>query len=224
MLNDDQPWYVALWRSPSEREAVLALAENEATRLVDLLALVPGERILDVACGNGGEAIALTQRGFQVTGIDLSNAQIDIAQRLAKQSGSSTAFRCADMRDIDDVAEFDAVLVRDVIFGIFDSQTNNTVLQKLVTALRPGGRLLLEVYDKAFALEHGIEGKLRWYPETNRFEGEITSAPEGHPIQMSMELRTANDWHQTLQSLELNQIRISHQNRRILTVIGQKAG
>ncbi|MCL2647664.1 MAG: hypothetical protein FWD61_11755 [Phycisphaerales bacterium] len=129
------------------------------------------------------------------------------------------------MREIDYVGEFDAVLVRDVIFGIFDAQANNAVLRKLVTALRPGGRLLLEVYDKQFALEHGIEGKLRWHQEVERFEGEIASpgGPEGRTIRMSMELRSTDEWHRTLQELGLEQIRIAHQDRRILTAIGQKA-
>ncbi|MDT3443370.1 class I SAM-dependent methyltransferase [Pseudofrankia sp. BMG5.37] len=82
-------------------ELVWGLAPNRfvAAELADL----PPGRALDVACGEGRNAIWLASRGWHATGLDFSDAAIDRARRLATEAG---------------VAERAAFLVADVVAGV----------------------------------------------------------------------------------------------------------
>lgn len=50
--------------------------------------------ILDVACGIGTQAMALAQRGFEVTGSDLSRAEIERARAETQSRGLAISFSC----------------------------------------------------------------------------------------------------------------------------------
>jgi ubiquinone/menaquinone biosynthesis C-methylase UbiE len=134
-------------------------ARRNAEKIVTMLGLREAERVLDVACGRGAEAIELASRGLWVTGLDFSAAALDIAQELSRERGVHVEWICADMRELPR-RSYDAVLLRDVIFGCFPTdEDNDRVLDEVRAALRPGGRFLLEVYTKEFAVRHGIEKK-----------------------------------------------------------------
>src|SRR5439155_22236394 len=56
-----------------------------------------------------------------------------------------------DMRDLDRLNDsFDAVICMWQSFGYFDAATNASVLAQMSTRLRPGGRLVLDVYHRGF--------------------------------------------------------------------------
>jgi 2-polyprenyl-3-methyl-5-hydroxy-6-metoxy-1,4-benzoquinol methylase len=57
-------------------------------------------RILDIACGTGRHSIELTKRGYVVTGVDLSEAQIKKAREKAKAENLQIEFRIHDARDL----------------------------------------------------------------------------------------------------------------------------
>jgi glycine/sarcosine N-methyltransferase len=80
------PWYDCIF--PVDPQAVGFLAERAR----------PGSRVLDLACGTGGHALELARLGCRVTGVDLDEAMIRLAQ--AKAAGTPGAqFRVMDMRD-----------------------------------------------------------------------------------------------------------------------------
>ncbi|MGH2756171.1 MAG: class I SAM-dependent methyltransferase, partial [Actinomycetota bacterium] len=60
---------------------------QEVPFLIDLLALPPGARILDVGCGPGRHALELAAAGYAVTGIDVSRRFLDIAAEDARARG-----------------------------------------------------------------------------------------------------------------------------------------
>ena len=76
---------------------LLARAEAEGMR---------GNRMLDVACGTGFSFIPLLERGFQVTGCDLSPAMIEAARA---KVGDRADLRVADMRVLPELGEFDLI-------------------------------------------------------------------------------------------------------------------
>lgn len=108
-------------------------------------------RILDVCCGLGRHAVVLTGLGYDVVGVDRDAGAIATAAKHAPQA----RFVKGDQRTLDGVdGPFDAVLVLWQSFGYFDRDENNAVLQRLASVLRPGGRLLLDLYHPGYWREH----------------------------------------------------------------------
>jgi SAM-dependent methyltransferase len=118
-------------------------SDDEAELIARLLSLEPGMRVLDVPCGEGRIAGRLAQRGCEVVGVDYTEAWIELARKQYPQP----TFELADMRSLAYEAEFDAVVNWFTSFGYFDPQTNDQVLASFARALRPGGRLLIELHN-----------------------------------------------------------------------------
>jgi ubiquinone/menaquinone biosynthesis C-methylase UbiE len=57
--------------------------------------------ILDVACGTGSHSLLFSERGYSVTGIDISKRMIELAKRKASKEGSNVEFIVQDMRKLD---------------------------------------------------------------------------------------------------------------------------
>ena len=66
--------------------------------LVEEVAGLPAGRALDLACGEGRNAIWLAQRGWQVVAVDFSAVALDKARRLADQRGTSVEWVMADVK------------------------------------------------------------------------------------------------------------------------------
>ncbi len=67
---------------------------------LDLLGDLSGKKILHLQCHFGQDSISLSRMGAEVTGVDLSDQSIETAQNLAKRTGQSTKFICADVYDL----------------------------------------------------------------------------------------------------------------------------
>ena len=123
--------------------------------------LIPGCRILDLACGGGRHSVAMAQHGAVVTGIDLGPAAIDAARRRAKRAGVRVEWLHGDLRDL----PFDNVFhVVTFIFGCFTEMPRRdaqAVLQRISRSLKPGGTLLLDVYAPAFFAD--LDGMQEWW-------------------------------------------------------------
>lgn len=127
--------YQPLFSVVRDREAV--------SRLIDLLALPTGARILDVPCGQGRHAHLLAEAGFDVDGLDYSRHLI----ALAKQRGVGPAlrYRRGDMRRLPDAwtGRFDAVVNLFTSFGFFaDPADDARVVREFARVLVPGGTLV----------------------------------------------------------------------------------
>ena len=151
----EPPWWEAffeeaflhVWPSSSTPDH----EPTEVEGLVSLLALPPEGRILDLACGYGRIAVPLARRGFQVTGLDLSEPLLDVARERAAQAGVHVAWRHADMRDLpaEWSGQFDAIISIWNSFGYFaNDRENQRVLASAAQALKPGGRLLIDVSNR----------------------------------------------------------------------------
>lgn len=125
---------------------------GEATQaMLDLAAIGPGDRVLDVAAGAGGQTLAAARRvgenGF-VLATDISANILALADLEARRAGlTNVATRVIDgeQLDVEDGA-FDAVISR-VGFIYFPNQ--HDALRGMSRALRPGGRLAGIVYSTA---------------------------------------------------------------------------
>ncbi len=105
--------------------------------------------VLDLCCGPGRHALRLAARGYSVTGIDRDDAAIAAARERARDLPAT--FRTLDMRDLGSLpGRFDAVVSLWQSFGYFDAATNAGILRQAGDRLRPGGRLILDLYHRDF--------------------------------------------------------------------------
>lgn len=125
---------------------------------LDLAALVPGESVMDLGSGSGMDsflAAALTGHAGRVVGIDMTDAQLAKARRLAGEDGfASVAFRegYIERPPVDD-ATFDCVISNGVVNL---SPDKPAVFAAAARALRSGGRLALADIVTAEQLPEGV--------------------------------------------------------------------
>lgn len=119
-------------------------AEPNRFVVAELQDLAPG-RALDIASGEGRNAVWLASRGWQVTAVDFSAVGLDKGPRLAEQAGVVVEWVCADVRDYDpEPGSFQLVLI--AYLQLRETELDG-VLRRAVTALAPGGILLLVGHD-----------------------------------------------------------------------------
>jgi SAM-dependent methyltransferase len=134
--------YLAVYDEPL-RERTPA----EVDGLERLARMRPPERVLDEACGQGRHAIELAGRGYEVTGLDLSEYLLGVASERARASGVRIRFVHDDMRH-PPAGPFDVVLNLFTALGYFEQDDQNqAVLDAVGRILDPGGRLVLEVLN-----------------------------------------------------------------------------
>jgi len=127
-------------------------------RIVEALALEPGERVLDVACGTGGVALRAARAGADVVGIDISADQLAKAQRGAAAEGLEMRFDEGDCQELPYAdAEFGAVASA---FGAIFAPDHERTAAELARVCRPGGRLALTAWRKdAWSDVHARAGR-----------------------------------------------------------------
>jgi len=104
-----------------------------------------GDRVLDVACGEGRNSVWLAKLGCQVTGIDISPLALAKARRLADTHGVKVDYREADIRDWQwQPARFDAVAC--VFIQFAEPAQRTRLFEGIETTLTPGGLLVLQGY------------------------------------------------------------------------------
>ena len=137
--------YFEIYRDFFTPESTAAEVEGIAS----LLGLPPGARVLDLACGHGRHAIPLAERGFEVTGYDLSEVFLARARADAETRGVTVRWVQGDMRALSFEAEFDAVINIFTAFGYFaDERDDVETLRRVRRSLAPGGRFLLETLHR----------------------------------------------------------------------------
>jgi len=106
--------------------------------------LQPG-RALDLACGEGRNAVWLAERGWQVTGVDFSQVGIDKGEVLARERGVSVRWVCADLVEhVPPPAAFDLVAI---LYLHLAPATTSMVLRRAAAAVASGGTLLVVGHD-----------------------------------------------------------------------------
>ena len=144
--------------------------ERETAFVVDSLGLQKGARVLDLACGHGRHAIALARRGMVVTGQDLNEDYLQMAQEDAARSGVEIETVHADMRDIPFTGEFDAVINMFTAFGYFDSEDEDLrVLKAVANALKDDGKLLLDTINREWVLANYVQNDWHTDDDGNTF-------------------------------------------------------
>jgi len=115
--------------------------------------LEPG-RALDLACGEGRNAIYLAERGWEATGVDFSEAGLAKAAKMAKARGVTATWIHADVLDWVPDSEYDLVAV---FYLQLDAAGRARALATAAGAVAPEGTLLVVAHD-ADNLARGVGG------------------------------------------------------------------
>lgn len=125
-------------------EALETAQQRKYLRLLERLNAEPGAHILEIGCGWGGFAEAAARQGYRVTGITLSQEQLDYARERVARAGLSdrVELRLQDYRDLSD--QYDHIVSIEM-FEAVGEEWWPTYFDKLRECLRPGGRAALQV-------------------------------------------------------------------------------
>jgi SAM-dependent methyltransferase len=200
-----RPWFETIFDErypelfgPLERDP-----EEEVAQILSLLPLSTGASVVDLGCGRGRHAIPLSRRGYRVTGVDLSDKMLRLAQARAAKEGISIEWVREDMREFVRPAAFDACLSLFTSFGYFCDEENQKVLGNVARSLREEGALLLDLRNaqKGLSGEEDLEttmtvpaGELRLCVRFDRATGraraehELTR-PDGIRISSAFDVR-----------------------------------
>jgi len=121
-----------------------------------LLSLRPGERVLDIACGNGLTSRRLAAMGAEVVAFDLSEGMVTHARRRTAEHADSIQYLVLDATHEAALlslgeGHFDAALCN---MALFDMAEIKPLFRALVRLLRPGGRFVFSVLHPCFNSPH----------------------------------------------------------------------
>jgi ubiquinone/menaquinone biosynthesis C-methylase UbiE len=147
MARKGQEWWESYFDSQYllEYEPIFTLERDrhEVARLMDILGLPAGSRVLDVPCGQGRHAHLLAEAGYRVDGLDYSEHLLRIARK--RGTGASLRYTRGDMRRLPSrwSGRFDAVVNLFTSFGFFtDPGDDVRVIEEFARVLRPGGLMV----------------------------------------------------------------------------------
>ena len=116
--------------------------------------LAPG-RAIDLACGEGRNAMWLAELGWRVTAVDFSSVAIEKARRRAADEDLDVEFICSDLLEYEpDPSMYDLVLV---LYLQLSGDERRIVLSRAASALAPSGTFLLVGHDRTNMTE-GVGG------------------------------------------------------------------
>lgn len=131
-------------------EPFVTATKEEVDFLIEHLQLSKDHRILDMGCGTGRHALELGRRGYQVTGVDLSDGMLEQARNAAAAETLTTLnFQQADAFEYTTDTPFDRVYcVCEGSLGLIGTGRNpqehdRAVIQNLYHALKPGGKMFI---------------------------------------------------------------------------------
>jgi len=159
------------WLAALPCSSTRACSSPGTAAAADAAALPPRVRILDLGCGTGAITLAMAQRGFDVTGIDIN------AGAVAEAAASAPA-NCRFLAD--DVAaphrlpvparSFDGVVCQLLLSIIGTLADRRQLLVNAHAALAPGGRLFASLSGRSEDINHGYA---RLYHEDAALTGEF---------------------------------------------------
>ena len=137
----NSPYYDLLYRHRSEKEARAFL-----DTLLLHLAPPKDSLMLDLACGNGRFSHYLALKGYEVTGLDISDSKIiDAINKANELKISNVEFYKHDMRNLFRYNYFDYIFNFFTSFGYFDNDNDHLkTIETIYAGLKPGGIFVLD--------------------------------------------------------------------------------
>jgi len=110
--------------------------------------------LLDVGCGTGTLSILFRQAGYKVSGIDLSESMLAIAELRAQEAGLSIPFYQMSMDELEGFSDVDAVVIPiDSINYLEEEHQVKETFNRIYSSLRKGGQLFFDVHS-LYKMDH----------------------------------------------------------------------
>ena len=104
--------------------------------------------VLDSGCGTGEHALLFAERGFEVLGIDVAAAAVDLARAKAVQRGLNATFEVGDVLALDRLGRMFATVIDCGVFHVFDDADRSRYVASLAAVVEPGGALHLLCFSE----------------------------------------------------------------------------
>jgi ubiquinone/menaquinone biosynthesis C-methylase UbiE len=174
-------------------------------RYVDFDALA-GKDVLEVGCGSGIAAQMLAEAGANLTAVDLTPWAVATTRRRLDAFGLDGNVREADGEDLPFAdASFDLVFSWGVIHHSSDM---DRALRELVRVLRPGGELVLMVYNRRSLFYVAYKGFQRFLPLARRLGLHFEGARAGETEGLIARHFTVDELRRKLEAVGLRDVRI----------------
>ncbi len=146
------PWYQQ-WFDENYlllyRHRNMSDAQRQTRLILETLDLPDTVSIMDLCCGEGRYTVLLKDRGYRITGLDISETLIDSGRKKYPHLD----LRLGDMREIP--GTYDLILSLFTSFGYFDTdEENESVVKAVYNALNPGGVYWLDFLNAAQVENH----------------------------------------------------------------------
>jgi SAM-dependent methyltransferase len=130
----------------------------------------PPARVLDLGSGPGRYAIALAQRGYTVTLLDLSGESLDLARRNVAQAGVGDRVEGYEQGEATDLGRFagesfDAVLVMGPLYHLIEEADRQAVVRESLRVLRAGGIVIAAIINHLGVARAGVSEFPEWYDD-----------------------------------------------------------
>lgn len=181
----DSAYYHLLYKSRDDQEA-----KDSLDKLLAALDIAPGARIMDLACGKGRHSRYLAEKGFEVTGLDISEKSIAFARQYETEN---LEFFQHDMRKPFRANYFDGILNMFTSFGYFETDLEHLhALKSIATNLKIGGVFLLDYFNSQWVkanlvpaeskVSEGVAFQLTKWIENGHVFKKVAFEHEGHQV------------------------------------------
>lgn len=141
LTGDDSDSDKSRWNTLYGKKRGYLYGKEPAAFLVENLSLLPVGLALDLAMGEGRNSVYLAKKGFDVTGVDISEVAVRKARRLAKENNTRFKAVVADLTNYKIPPEsFDVIIVFYYV--------QRSLTPQIVRGLKKGGILVFEAYNK----------------------------------------------------------------------------
>jgi len=155
-------WYEALFENYADKydkEVYVQGTSGECDFIEQEIVHDKSLKIIDIGCGTGRHAIELAKRGYQITGIDLSEAQLARAKGKAKEQGVKVDFQKHDARNLPFISQFDLVIMLcEGGFSLMETdEMNFEILKNATNTLKDKGKFIFTTLNALFPLFHSVK-------------------------------------------------------------------
>lgn len=143
----------------------LEFVKQSVNWISDILPISKSKKILDLGCGPGIYAELFCEKGYQITGVDISKNSIQYAKKIAKEKGLDIAYKHSDYIQSPIKGEYDLATMIYCDFGVLSDIERKALLRKVYNVLSPNGSFLFDVFTP-FEYENRTEYRIWSYEES----------------------------------------------------------
>ena len=158
---DKKQWYEALYENYGhkyDKEIFVQGTMGECDFIEKEINYDKSLKIIDIGCGTGRHSIELSKRGYNITGVDLSESQLKRAGENAKEQDVKIIFKKHDARNLPFEREFDlAIMLCEGGFSLMETdEMNFEILKNATKALKDKGKFIFTTLNGLFPLFHSV--------------------------------------------------------------------